>query len=315
MRKFIYSLIILFSTTYYGFAEIPTGAEKIEEGEYNVFMLSDAGRNGSYDQRKIGTLMGEYAEIISPEFVISCGDLFHYDGIQSTSDPILLSNYENIYTHGELHCPWYGVLGNHEYKGNTQAMMDYSDISRRWNMPSRYYTFTKQLDDDDPESESIRFVFIDTAPLMSKYHTQEYPDAMNIDESVQLQWIDSVLSVAKEKWVLVIGHHPVYSYDTKDDSESIELRSKLEPIFDRHQVDFYFCGHIHTFQHLRNETGKTDYVVNASASLQRPPLNGEYTVYNSTNTGFAILTFNEGEMNYHFINSEGEVEYSIQRKK
>ena len=65
MRKFIYSLIILFSTTYYGFAEIPAGAEKIEEGEYNVFMLSDAGRNGSYDQRKIGTLMGEYAEIPS----------------------------------------------------------------------------------------------------------------------------------------------------------------------------------------------------------------------------------------------------------
>ena len=42
-------------------------------------------------------------------------------------------------------CPWYGVLGNHEYRGNTQAMMDYSEISRRWNMPDRYYTLLRAV--------------------------------------------------------------------------------------------------------------------------------------------------------------------------
>ena len=72
----------------------------------------------SYDQRLIGEWMGVYADLLGPEFVISCGDLFHYEGIQSTSDPLLWSNFESIYTHGELQCPWYGVLGNHEYRGN-----------------------------------------------------------------------------------------------------------------------------------------------------------------------------------------------------
>ena len=88
-------------------------AEGTYDGELNILMLSDAGRNGSYDQRLIGEWMGVYADLLGPEFVISCGDLFHYEGIQSTSDPLLWSNFESIYTHGELQCPWYGVLGNH----------------------------------------------------------------------------------------------------------------------------------------------------------------------------------------------------------
>lgn len=79
-------------------------AEGTYDGELNILMLSDAGRNGSYDQRLIGEWMGVYADLLGPEFVISCGDLFHYEGIQSTSDPLLWSNFESIYTHGELQC-------------------------------------------------------------------------------------------------------------------------------------------------------------------------------------------------------------------
>ena len=89
-------------------------AEGTYDGELNILMLADAGRNGSYDQRLIGEWMGVYADALGPEFVISCGDLFHYQGIQSTQDPLLWSNFESIYTHGELQCPWYGVLGNHD---------------------------------------------------------------------------------------------------------------------------------------------------------------------------------------------------------
>lgn len=80
-------------------------AEGTYDGELNILMLSDAGRNGSYDQRLIGEWMGVYADELGPEFVISCGDLFHYEGIQSTRDPLLWSNFESIYSHGELQCP------------------------------------------------------------------------------------------------------------------------------------------------------------------------------------------------------------------
>ena len=74
-------------------------AEGTYDGELNILMLSDAGRNGSYDQRLNAEWMGVYADALGPEFVISCGDLFHYQGIQSTADPLLWSNFESIYTH------------------------------------------------------------------------------------------------------------------------------------------------------------------------------------------------------------------------
>ena len=200
---------------------VKKAAEATYDGELNILMLSDAGRNGSYDQRLIGEWMGVYADVLGPEFVISCGDLFHYQGIQSTSDPLLWSNFESIYTHGELQCPWYGVLGNHEYRGNTQAMMDYTQVSRRWNMPDRYYTLSVPLDDDEPDSERVRFVFIDTAPLIDKYRRDslQYPDVQLVDPEEEVRWIDSVLGASTEQWKIVVGHHPLYTYDKKDDAE------------------------------------------------------------------------------------------------
>ena len=292
-------------------------AAETYDGELNILMLSDAGRNGSYDQRLIGEWMGVYADALGPEFVISCGDLFHYEGIQSTRDPLLWSNFESIYTHGELQCPWYGVLGNHEYRGNTQAMMDYAGVSRRWNMPGRYYTFAVPLDDDEPGSERIRFVFIDTTPLIGKYRAEraKYPDVQLVDPDAEVRWIDSVLTASDERWKIVVGHHPLYTYDDKDDIEQEQMRGRLEEIFRRHAVDAYFCGHIHTFQHIRTGADDIDYVVNSSASLQREPQYGPLTKYASENSGFGLLSFDEGVMHYTFVNSRGELEYEIERRK
>lgn len=280
-------------------------AEGTYDGELNILMLSDAGRNGSYDQRLIGEWMGVYADLLGPEFVISCGDLFHYEGIQSTSDPLLWSNFESIYTHGELQCPWYGVLGNHEYRGNTQAMIDYSQVSRRWNMPARYYTFAVPLDDDEADSDRVRFVFIDTAPLIDKYRREsdQYPDAQRVDPDEEVRWIDSVLNASSEKWKIVVGHHPMYTYDGKDDIEQENMRARLEEVFRRNAVDAYFCGHIHTFQHIRTGRDSIDYIVNTSASKQRAPQRGPLTQYASENSGFGLLSFDKGVMHYTLVNT------------
>lgn len=46
----------------------------------------------------------------------------------------------------------------------------------------------------------------------------------------QLAWLDSVLTVAKEDWVIVAGHHPIYAETPKDQSERSDLQSRLDPI-------------------------------------------------------------------------------------
>ena len=118
--------------------------------------------------------MGQMAENVDIEAVVAAGDVHHFEGVRSVNDPLWMTNYELVYSHPELMIPWYPILGNHEYRGNTQAVLDYSQVSARWEMPARYYT--KVLENDDI---TVRLVMIDTAPLLDKYRkdTEKYPDA------------------------------------------------------------------------------------------------------------------------------------------
>ena len=170
----------------------------------NFFVVNDTGRNGYYDQKTIAELMGNMADNgASPEFIVATGDIHHFDGVESTSDPLWMTNYELIYSHPELMVPWYAMLGNHEYRGNTQAVIDYSKVSRRWRMPDRYYTLAFS-----DKGTSVRIVCLDTTPLINRYREEsnQYPDAVKQDPEKQLQWLDQVLAEASEDWVIVFGH-------------------------------------------------------------------------------------------------------------
>lgn len=102
-----------------------------------LMVANDLGRNGYYEQKPIAELMGVMAEEIGPDAVLALGDVHHFEGVQSVNDPLWMTNYELIYPHPELMIDWFAICGNHEYRGNTQAVMDYSKVSRRWEMPAR----------------------------------------------------------------------------------------------------------------------------------------------------------------------------------
>ena len=196
---------------------------KALEQPLNFYIANDLGRNGYYDQKPIAETMGRMAEAIDIEFVVAAGDVHHFEGVQSVSDPLWMTNYELIYSHPDLMTPWYAICGNHEYRSNTQACIDYSQVSARWNMPSRYYTFVKEED-----GVEIRIVMIDTTPLIDKYReeTDKYADASKSDYREQLAWLDRTLSEADEDWVIVVGHHPIYAYTDKDESERTDMQER-----------------------------------------------------------------------------------------
>lgn len=281
--------------------------------DVNFFMANDLGRNGYYDQKTIAELMGVMAEEIEPECVIAAGDTHHFDGVQSVDDPLWMTNYELIYSHPELMIDWLPALGNHEYRGNTQAVLDYSQVSRRWNMPGRYYT--KVYEED---GTTVRFIILDTTPLIQKYrHDKEkYPDACEQDKYAQLHWLDSVLCKAKEDWVLVVGHHPIYAETSKNMSERVCMQNEVNGILlERDNVDMYLCGHIHNFQHIRHENNTIDYIVNSSASLSRPvkPIAG--THFCSSEPGFSIIAANKKELSLYMIDKNGNVLHTVNKHK
>lgn len=312
MKKLILSAIAVLFVSFGTFAQTPEVWSSLKK-DANFFIANDLGRNGYYDQKKIAELMGVMAEEIGPDCVIAAGDVHHFSGVQSVEDPLWMTNYELIYSHPELMIDWLPILGNHEYRGNTQAVIDYSNISRRWNMPGRYYT--KVYEED---GTSVRFVMIDTTPLMNKYREEnnKYPDACKQDKEPQLQWLDSLLNEAKEDWVIVVGHHPIYAETSKEDSERMDMQDNVDRILRKHKnVAMYLCGHIHNFQHIRVKGSSIDYVVNSSASLSRDVNAITGTQFCSPETGFSVIAADKNELALHMIDKDGKVLHTITKKK
>lgn len=277
--------------------------------QINFLVVSDTGRNGAYLQKPIASLMGQMAENEDFEAVLALGDVHHYMGIESISDPLWMTNFELVYSHPELQIPWYPILGNHEYRGNTQAVIDYSAVSRRWEMEGRYYS--KVFEDD---GVSVRIVFIDTVPLIDKYRydKEDYPSAAGQSMDKQLKWLEKELSNAHEDWVVVVGHHPVYAFTDKDESERSDLQKRLLPILERHNVNMYICGHIHNFQHIRPEGSRIDFIVNTSASLSRTKVGDvEGTVFTSGEAGFSILRCDKDHIQLDMISPKGKSIHSV----
>ena len=308
----IKSLFILLFLSAFTFIHAQITDYSIFDKKFNFYIANDLGRNGYYDQKPIAELMGTMGEEIGPEFVLATGDVHHFDGVRSVNDPLWMTNYELIYSHPELMIDWFPVCGNHEYRGNTQAVLDYSRISRRWNMPARYYT--KAFNE---EGTTVRVVWIDTTPLIDKYREEsdKYPDAGRQNIATQLEWLDATLAAAKEDWVVVVGHHPIYAETSKDDIERINMQQRVDTILRRHRVDMYINGHIHNFQHIRVNGSNIDYITNSAGSLSRKvsPVNG--TVFCSSEPGFSILSASPSSLELRMIDKHGKVLHTVTRTK
>ena len=310
-KHIIFLLILLFSLES---LHAQTPAEwKQMKGDITFYMVNDNGRNGYYDQKAIAETMGVMGETLKPECVVAVGDVHHFNGIASVTDPLWTTNYELVYSHPELMLDWYPVLGNHEYRGNTQACLDYSRVSRRWVMPARYYT--KVLKDN---SVTVRIVMLDTSPMIDKYRNDSatYPDAAQQDYKPQLAWLDSVLTNAKEDWVICFGHHPIYADTPKNQSERNDMQQRLLPVLRKHNnVAVYACGHIHNFQHIKKEDDPIDYVVNSSASLARKVKPIEGTVFCSQESGFSVLAASKNTLKMYFIDKNGKMIHLVTKQK
>lgn len=286
----------------------------VYDGKFNFIVCNDLGRNGYYDQKPIAELMGRMSEEgVDPEFVAALGDIHHFNGVQSTADPLWMTNYELVYSHPELMLDWFAILGNHEYRGNTQACIDYSGVSRRWVMPARYYTKVFAHD-----GMTLRLVWIDTTPMISKYRNlpEGYPDAARQDWHRQQQWLDSVLTAEREDWVIVMGHHPIFADTGKELTERTDMQQNVDAILRKHKVDFYINGHIHNFQHIRSKGSNIDYITNSSASLARSKVKAvEGTVFCSGEPGFSVVSVTRDTLALRMIDKAGHILHEIIRTR
>jgi tartrate-resistant acid phosphatase type 5 len=287
---------------------------KTDPSAVNFILMGDWGRNGADHQKEVARQMGKTAAEASVDFIIAAGDNFYPEGVASEFDPLWKYSFEDIYTDFSLQWDWYPVLGNHDYGADPQAQVAYSKISRRWQMPARYYSKIVNAGSEDAQ---ILFVFIDTTPLIKGYYKGEGHRVHDQDSTAQKKWLEATLrdAPATVKWKFVVGHHPMYTGGSRTENhDTRSIRQSLQPLFEKYKVDAYLTGHEHSLQHMV-ATDNVHHFISGAASEITPARMLPISKFAKSQYGFMLFSVYPKSARVQIIDYEGNLLYTTELKK
>ena len=271
--------------------------------QISFFALGDQGR-GNHRQRKVSDMMETVCQQDRDvNFTLLLGDNFYWDGVHSIDDPKWLDQFELAYNTPCLRgMPFYAVLGNHDYKGNPQAQVVYSQKrlgSARWRMPSSFYvrdfgSFNNRA--------LIRLVALDTNQPMAE----------------QLELIQKAFKNPEDSiWKMAAGHHQIRSFSSKY-GDNQKLIDSLLPLLQQYQVDMYFCGHSHNLQ-LITRAAEPLYVISGAGGARIRKIKNDTTgslIYGAERHGFVKIDATPLDLSIKFIENlkEDPQTYTVTRE-
>lgn len=214
-------------------------------------------------------IMNEWSNTtkISPLFILALGDNFYPDGVDSVDDIRFKTQWSDVFlVHKVLQVPWKVCLGNHDYRGDPQAQIEYTNSSsnykKLWQMPSKNYHFTKEFIFNNPNDNfSIDFFCLDTNGCQRSVRVT-HPELQYELKDFIID-LNQKLMQSTARWKVVYGHHPFYTKGRhhgvlgrclKDDKYTDKDGQwqegyGLEKVLECNGVDAYISGHEHVFQH------------------------------------------------------------------
>jgi tartrate-resistant acid phosphatase type 5 len=266
-------------------------------------VIGDWGWWGQADQMKVAAAMEKVGAACEYDFIVSTGDNFYDAGVDSIQDVLWSMSYENVYTGAHLQCPWYVVLGNHDYRGAPSSEIQYSQTSNRWRLPSKYYK--KQF--EVGIGQTLDLFFMDSNPYQKDLIAagSAYPELSVSDTLSQNLWIESGLQNSTANWKLVVGHHPLYTCGVRKNQR--QYMRRFESLFNETHVDAYFCGHEHDLQ-VHKPEGTVTYFVSGGGGNKRPiqtPF--DFTHFAQSSLGFMVVEITNGRMTVTSYNENGQV--------
>ena len=218
---------------------------------------------------------------------LTLGDNFYPDGVKSVDDSQWRDVWEADYS--PLGIPFFASLGNHDYRGNEQAQVDYSAKSKTWRMPFRYYSFL---------AGPVEFFALDTDE-----HTAGRLIFTKPWSDTQARWLDEALSRSKAVWKIVYGHHPIYSDGHHGDEA--RLKAKLLPILTRYKVDLYLCGHEHDLQYIKRDG--IQFVIAGGGGKDTRGVKLKRASFAAGRHGFLDLSANRTKLEWRLRASDGAI--------
>ena len=275
-------------------ALMPAAARALDQPTLTFLAVGDWGQPKRLAAAsRVAEAMARTAADHSAAFVISTGDNFYGKGVSDAFDPQWRSSFEDVYAAPSLHCPWYVVLGNHDYQGNPDAEIAYSLISDRWRMPARYYAVRQKV----TAGIVADFFYLDTNLFVGAGS----PD----DPQRQLDWLATVLRASQAPWKIVVGHHPVFSGGRHGNTK--ELVTALKPLLEQFGVRAYINGHDHDLQHI--QVDGVHYFTTGAGAEARPTGQIPQTLFSASALGFLSVSLGAGQGTFQFLGDTNSLLY------
>lgn len=221
----------------------------------SIICLGDFG-SGTHEQYKVANLIRSLIKKKrNCKLILGLGDNFYPDGVLDKDDPQFITKFEEPYSKIPDSIKFYNILGNHDYRGNPQAEIDYTNKgSGKWILPHNFYCFEYKIN-----GTLVEFFAVDTNFDKMSSETKE----------IQEKWINEALSFSKASWKIVYGHHPWKSSGNHGSAEKDgPLDTFYSNLVENHKVDLILSGHDHDQQHIAIN-GYPDLVVSGVGSKVR----------------------------------------------
>jgi len=264
---------------------------------YERFIVFGDMGTGRSDQYKVAEAMAQRAKSDHVDFLLTVGDNVYDNGVSSVDDAQWKTKFEDVYKDPSLQIPIYPSLGNHDWKGNPRAQVEYSQRNKNWKMPALYYTFVRTLGD----GTNVQFFAIDSDPIRRQAS----------DADAQLAWLDAELGKSDARWKIVFGHHPLYSHGATHGNNAAMI-AKVGPLLTKHDVALYLCGHDHTLEMFK-PIGGVYHVVTGGGGGPDIAYGIDWKdddLYAATLGGFALFRVSGSEIVVEFVRLDGKTQYA-----
>jgi hypothetical protein len=130
----------------------------------------------------------------------------------------------------------------------------------------------------------------------------------NYMDQDQQKWLGDELSRTGSKWKIAFFHHPIYSSGGRHGSE-VDLRSIIEPLFIKYNLNVVFAGHEHFYERLKPQKGIHYFTAGGSAKLRSGDIirNSPLTAKGfDTEQSFMLIEIDGDVMRFQTISRSGK---------
>lgn len=259
--------------------------------DIEVLLYGDAGR-GTTAQSTVGQGMFTADQTQRFDFALSMGDNQYLEAGAETMKKIFENPYKSLISRGLV---FYQTLGNHDMEfGRRRKQLQYSaeqNVVRRgvggWALPA---------DDYEIHNDQVRFIVTNTssANLM-----------VNLPET-RMEWLERSLCGAREKWVFLVMHYPMWSSNSHGDNPT--LQRKLSTILKRCRPHALLAGHDHGAEILMTPLGIRQMVIgNASEATLPNGRSAARSEYKYGDLGFGRLSLSDEAVQISLYDRNGNL--------